>query len=449
MDSNFTIDPGIPGYIYFALAFIAALFFSLKTEKKILSFCIFLFVLAQPVWTKLFTINLSAIGIDLQPNRILLLFLAAYSLFGLLSQKKGKNSAQSPYFAYYLCGYLILVFVALLAHLSEIPAKDIILIPSQIILFLLVFTVLKKYSTEDFQINLTKAIQLLAIVVSILAIYQFFIDSSFLKLCPPRGAFSNFIRSTGSFSAEYELGFFINFAVIVFITQSRSKFLLLLSTPLLITTLLLTFHRLSWVIFFINIAIYIFISKKIKNIAAIGVMICIGVLAINLTSSDNRSDKDRFLQSFKQERLMHDTVTGRFMQYKVALNYLVTHPFGVGGYDTKEYFSLMKKNGMMVDDTTPLAIHNGFLAVGMLYGVFSLLFFILFVFTLPYHFFKKISPQVPSSYFPFFAGILLLFFNISNDFSNFNSYSIIFSAIVCGAYFDPPAVTKEKVIAFS
>ena len=70
--ANFT------SHFYVILAFVMAVLFSRRVEKKWFAILIIFWLMAQPVLNAFYVIKLSWLPFDFQPNRILFLFLIAY-----------------------------------------------------------------------------------------------------------------------------------------------------------------------------------------------------------------------------------------------------------------------------------------------------------------------------------------------------------------------------------
>lgn len=425
--------------LYVIFAAVAALFLSLKTDRKVLAFALIFWLFAQPVLNAKYIIPLPGLPFDLQPNRILFLFSLGYLFLGLLSRKQAPSGAVPP-FEKYIHIYLGLVMVALLLNHSFMNWKSVIAIPIEIVTFFTVYTVAKRYMTEKVFEAILKAIILLAAIGALVAIVQIAEDKMFLRTGDLRPAFGNKLRSTGIFQSEYDFGYFQILAVIVSFVRYRGKAIRLLIVPLLMVSLLLTFHRLDYIILFICAFSYlVFFSNRKVPLPIYAVGGVLGILLLFLSFYMFQSMGGR--SAMVEERLKQNTVSGRLLQYQLVAKSMLDHPLGLGSYDHPDYVALMSKHGMVqwfrdqFDNgyTRPLAVHNGYLAAGIQYGVLGFIIFVTWVFSMFRYFRKQITPQMPYSLVPFYAVVIYALSNISNSVSIFRAYFVVLLAILGGA----------------
>lgn len=426
--------------LYVIFAAIIALFLSLRTDRKVLAFALIFWLLAQPVLNAKYIIPLPGLPFDLQPNRILFLFSLGYLFLGLLSRKQAPSGAVPP-FEKYIHIYLGLVMVALLLNHSLMNWKSVIAIPIEIATFLTVYTVAKRYMTEKVFEAILKAIILLAVIGALVAIVQIAEDKMFLRTGDLRPAFGNKLRSTGIFQSEYDFGYFQILAVIVSFVRYRGKAIRLLIVPLLMVSLLLTFHRLDYIILFVcTVSYLIFFSNRKVPLPIYAVGGVLGILLLFLSFYMFQSMGGR--SAVVEERLTQNTVSGRFLQYQLVAKSMLDHPLGLGSYDHPDYVALMSKHGMVVwftdqnsgnSYTKPLTVHNGYLAAGIQYGVLGMLVFTALVFSMFRYFRKQVNPDLPYSLVPFYAVVIYALSNISNSVSIFRAYFVVLLAILGGA----------------
>lgn len=430
--------------VYLIFTFLLAILLSRKTDKKLLSFLISFYILAQPVLTIEYTVNLPILPFDLQPNRILLFILPIFLLTDMIS-KKNVQYQDNPFFEKCLLLCLISVGIALIWNHRSIPTKEFIIIPSQILLFVFIYFVLKKQATEKLNETIIKAIIFVAFISSIIAIIQLFFDYSFMKTHGVRGALPGVVRSTGIFFGEYDLGFIINFAFILSIVRYHKKYVYLyVILPVLFLGLFSTFHRLSWIIFILFFITYLFLFRKSKlTIASItGLIMVSGVILMLFFSNPN------ILKKVENEPIVHDrllkSISGRLSQYVLIANTIIKYPIGLGGYDNKIYSNIMEKENLHTSShKIPWVIHNGYLAFGLLYGVLGLFSFLGLIISMLVYFYKNYSVKRPDTAYPFFIVLLWALSNVSNSVSSLNTYIVIIVAIVCGSYMSILGKKKE------
>jgi hypothetical protein len=73
-----------------------------------------------------------------------------------------------------------------------------------------VYVCAKKFIKKDDFVLFQIAILAFAVLSTIVAIYQFFIDPQFFRFGGLRSAFLDYYRSTGLFASEYNQGLFLN-----------------------------------------------------------------------------------------------------------------------------------------------------------------------------------------------------------------------------------------------
>jgi len=426
--------------IYIAFAVIIAGVLSFKADKKLLTFIFAFFILAQPIFQAKYVIAIPGMPFELQANRVLLIILLPFLASGAIQRFKSTRK-NKPAFEYFLYFYFVLVLFSLIFNLvvyHRIEAKMLIVTPVEILIFILVYHVLKKEVTIPMAEGILKAIVVLSFITAIVAIYQLLGDSGFMRIIKPRIAFGSFMRSTGIFVQEYDLGYFINFAIILFLVRYRARPMILFVTlPLLIMTLFATFHRLNWIIFLVCLTSYFFVLKKIR-LALFSFILLLVLFFIALVPYFAGSDKytqlanQKEVQTFSKERLFKDTVTGRFEQYKFVIDAMSQNPMGFGGYENEAYLSLLRKHRIDTKESLALTVHNGFLAVGVEYGIMSMIAFSGMMISMFVYFKKRISPNQPATVYPFYAVFIWVLSNFSNSVSEFRAYFVLLVAIISG-----------------
>ena len=202
--------------------------------------------------------------------------------------------------------------------------------------------------------------------------------------------------------------------------------------PLLCIALITTFHRLVWIIFVVCLGSHLFLTKRIRTMFIfIFLFILVYAFSSNLLSN---IEKNEMAQSFIERRLLYDTVTERFLQYNIAFQIISNHFWGLGGYDTKEYYEIIAEHSMIRTKGNPVVIHNGFLATGVKYGKISMLIFPAMMVSMLIYFIRKIEINNTITLYPFYIVLIWMLSNLSNDLSNFNVYFVILVALVSGSF---------------
>lgn len=425
--------------LYVIFATITACFLSIGTDRKVLSFVLILWLLAQPVINAKYIIPLPGLPFELQPNRILFLFALVYLLYGLIFWAR-ESTIVNPPFEKYIYIYFVLVLFAVSLNYTFMSPKNVISVPLEIATFLTVYLLAKHYMTEMVFTAIIKAIVLLAVIGSIVAIVQISVDSMFLRTGDLRPAFGNKLRSTGIFQSEYDFGYFQILAFIVVLVRYNGKAVRFLMLPLLMLSVLLTFHRLDYIILFVCYLSYNFFYSKHK--LPVPIYVVAGVLGLILIGLSVNLYNSMDLHSVVlEERLKEDTVTGRFLQYQVVWDSILAYPLGLGSYEHPDYVKLMSEHGMLVwvkdrlgnSYPMPLVVHNGYLAAGIRYGFLGMVIFTMLIFSMQRYSKKQIDLERPSSLILVYAVLIYAMSNLSNDLSIFRAYFVVLLAILSGA----------------
>jgi O-antigen ligase len=327
--------------------------------------------------------------------------------------------------------FFILIVFSLIYNYPKIESKIIVTVPLNILIFLSVYHISKNKVTPLVIDSIINAIVILSLFCALLAIYQLLIDSNFLKICPPRIDFGSFVRSSAIFNSEYELGYILNFSIIIFLVRYKNKSVLYIALPLLIFALFSTFHRLNWIIFVICMLLYAIINKRFHLVIRYSFIFLGAGIFLFLVIPEILEQKE--LQLFIDNRLLSDSGK-RFIQYKMALEIISNNFFGLGGYNTKEYYNMAVSYDLIQKKGIPHVVHNGFLAIAVKYGVLTMLSFIFMVISMFVYFAKKISFNNLTTTFPYFIILIWLLSNLTNSITQFNSYFEILIAIICGSF---------------
>jgi len=431
---------------YVIIAFIIGLRLSSKTDNRILSFTFVFWIIASPIlWKDIFFLEISFLPINIQPNRLLLIFLILYLFFdrptGNYTHQSNRNF-QKPVFELFIYIYLITVLISFMVNYPQLQYKQqVITVPLEILLFILIYHIAKTRVSFSVLDSIIKALVIVSLSTSIIAIYQYLFEPYFFRSGGQRGAFGSLFRSTGIFHDEYELSCLLIISIIVFFVRYKGSKFLYISLPLLIIALITTFHRLSWIIFAVSFVSYFFITRKIKLVIIIPFLLLLMAVYAFSPYLIGYLEGGKSFRSFKEERLLSDTVTSRFLQYEIATKIIADNFWGIGGYDNKIYYDIMEEYSMTRSETKPgsmhsnvYVIHNGYLSTGVLYGIPSMVAFIGMILSMLVYFAKQVNIKNEMTIIPVYIIFIWLMFNISNNFSNFNFYYILLVALLSGSF---------------
>lgn len=419
-------------YIYIFFAIFISYRLATKTDNKKIAFIIIFYIMAQPPLYLLAVFHTpSFLPLDLHPLRVWLFVLGIIIANEVYTKKIKKIKSKKPVFEYFLYLYFASVTISLLLNFHRININTFLISSTSILFFIMMYIFAKRFVTLSVLDAIFKAILITIIFSSIIAIYQFVFDITFLNGGESQDAFGNTMRSNGIFSQEYILGYELSFATILILSKYKNKFLLYCGLPLIVIALITTFNRMNWVIFIVSVFLFFSISKSWKPIILTGyfsVMICCFVL---LTMPDliPNTISDYHYKAFINNRLVADTSDGRIRGYRIALNAIFTkYPMGIGSRKSIEYNMLFGDR-----EGSPVTLHNGFLDAGIHYGIISMILFACFILSL-LHYFKNGIIKNHIYKIPFFIVAIWIMANLINSNINFGTHFIILAAIICGSF---------------
>ncbi|MGC9338046.1 MAG: O-antigen ligase family protein [Candidatus Cloacimonadia bacterium] len=305
--------------------------------------------------------------------------------------------------------------------------RELVVFFSSILTPLVIYLVLKRTTDKEMVKVFIKAILIVCTLSSIIGIYQFFVDPLFIRVGAEREAFSGLLRTSGVFNAEYTQAYFLIIGTFITLFAVRSRLLKYNLVILFLVGIVLTFHRMSWVVL-ILLSILYFIEVKKKKVWQ---MITLGVFAIVFVflffPPFVPIIKTGFMESpFVRERLLADTISGRLTLDKTLLKELPKNwLIGVGSVQSDVFYNTLLDAGWSEDyalGKQGLAIHNEFLLIGFFYGIPVLFLFSSFLISCLSYFWKKSKEK---SKFFFITTLYIILFIIANLSNMFPLYSHI------------------------
>jgi hypothetical protein len=405
-------------YVSLAMCLAAGITYLNSPKHKFITFVFALWILAvQVLGTDMFTISFAkSTGFDLQFNRILLISFVLYLAWSKTKEMIRGERSHSYSFEKLLVLYYFLSLIVFLVHLNGVlTLREFVVVYSGWLTFGVFYFTLKCTVDEGMIKSILQALLLMGVFSAIIAVLQFSFDSNFMRIGIAREAFGGKIRSNGLFVAEYYQGYFLIPATIVAMVYLRSIALKTAVIAVNLVGIVLTFHRMSWIIALLIMVIYSLASRKKK---AKPVYIVAALLTVLATGYAMKSSLDT-RSSFVLERLLSDTVSGRFRFYEVAIARIQTNWLtGVGNTNTNAYYFDVLRSGQRFDSSgeNVANIHNLFLNMGYFFGLPVLLSFCLFIFSMMKHFWKK---ALDDGKFYFIAsGVVFMFIcaNLTNWF---------------------------------
>ncbi len=438
---------GIEFITYVCATFLIALFISAKADRRLLSFILVFWIFAQPVINSKFKITLGFMGFDLQPNRVLFI-ISLFYLFLTSKPKKditpGYSTYSKPRYEIYFLIYLLLIIFSYTINISDINIKTASAKLTDIIIFLTVYYTAKYHITDPVLDSVFKAIVLMSILSAFIAIAQYAYNPLFLRTGEAKEAFGSVLRAYGVFQFDGDLSLFQTLASIIILVRYRNKIQVKLFLPLIVLSVLVGFQRLGYLNLFLSLMGYLaFFGQKKRIGPAILLTIFIPLMAI-MSISYYKSTVGSS-QAIEQ-RLEQDTVSGRLEQYLIVSKEMFKYPVGIGGYENPIYFKTMSKNPAMMKRIKveggsgwgrrfePFVVHDGYLAIGMLHGVPSMLVFISILISMLWHFKNRINTIYAYSITPFYCVWIWIVGNTTQSLMDFNAYFVVLTGILTGAF---------------
>jgi hypothetical protein len=303
---------------------------------------------------------------------------------------------------------------------------------------------MKRRGDEELVELLIKGLIVTAVISSIVAVIQFTVAENFLRVGNARIAFGSKVRSNGIFYAEYTNSYFLiaaTVAVLLFV-QSKTRRKILVS--LFVLGILLSFHRMSWIITVIVFALYLIYVRKQSVVRIASMATVIGAVAFIISSSSTfrRSDLVR-------SRIEEDTMSDRFKYYTMVVdNANKVFWTGAGTLKSSLYYYGMLGVGQSVEWARGEwgGIHNLYLETLFLYGGPTALLYLILIFSAMKDFHKAIGTHGDALFFPLSFVVMYLIMNLTNSFPLGSDVGFLFGVLIgCGTILASGAPIIQEV----
>jgi len=428
-------------YIYAVLAALGSGLLTLRsrTQVRFGTFVITFWILGGSIIHEdIFNLPLTQLGGKMQIQQLIFLLLASYLLFLIFTQKHVPGKLFKPPYEKYLYVFVCLFLIVLCYHWYNgiLTIKQFRGRAESMVIVLIVYLILKKYADMEMVKALGGALIVVAIITSLVAIAQFFINPNFLRIGALRGAFAGRYRSNGVFSTEYINSYFLTIATMGVLVWVRSKIKRKILIPLFLIGIFLSFHRMSWIVTIITFIIYYVMLKKQKvwkfAIFA-GVLFFSLYVAINdLFPIMNEVENSSLYKS----RISADTMTDRFGQYRMVLERIdKIFLWGVGSTKSSIYYHGMMSIGMGKEWALGESggIHNGYLEILFFYGLPLVLIFCVMLISILKVFRRLFYESGLFFLFPLLFAVMYCLMNLTNAFSLIGYFGFIFGMIFGGS----------------
>ena len=419
---------------YFVIVFILAFYLVYKSKS---SFKFELFFLSIYLMTgninEFLTIRIPGISaFEIQPARFLFLLFSFFLMRYLLFSKNKmhlKTSWTTPWFILFLILYVFTEIFSQFTHAAHLGFGSVMLNSIHTINFLIIFYTLKLISGKETYRVIGNAIIIGALFSTFVSLIQIFVDPLFMRIGDFRTAFGDVLRANGIFTAENYNSFFLITAIAWVLVTVEKRQLKLGLVFLFTFGILLTFHRMSYLIIGLILTIYFLWIDRI----AIHKLVMLGLAGICLLLTTFLIFRSEIVNSAViQERLSEDA-GGRVGYYTMVYENIGFYPiFGYGGRDNQVYYENMLKVTKVQDRATGFSggIHSTYLSTMFYYGIPAFIFFTLFVLS-SLTYFAKLTRHHLFFAIPLIITIFYAIGSLTNSYL-FNRYIAIIFAIHLG-----------------
>ncbi len=403
-------------YGYFAIVLILGLLWVYRSDLKYkFEAFIIAFYLMTGNLNDLLTFAIPGVSaFEIQPDRFLLLMFSAFLVRRTFYSNEAvipKNAWTLPWFMIMLILYSLFKTISLFSHIDTIKLSEIIIKSLHVLNVLLIIFCLRLIYTPELIKILAKAILVGAVATGIVSLIQMGYDPMFARMGDIRIAFGDVYRVNGIFNAEYYSSYFLIIAttwVLLTFKNERAKLALVILFSL---GIFMTFHRMSWLLYFLVLGIYFLIHgqihwDKLLLAGTGGVAILLLIFIIYQREIIN--------STLVKERVTEE-VGSRFGYYNMVFENIEDKPIlGFGNYNNEVYYYNMLHITRMPDRATGKTggIHSGYLSAMFYYGIPAFVSFTLFI-LLSIFYFGKLFLKTGEVFF-FIIFFLTIIFGISN-----------------------------------
>lgn len=423
-------------YLYFLFALSLSAYWVYNSELKD-KFEVFIlsFYLMTGNLNDLLTFAIPGISFfEIQPDRFLFfmfLFFLVRRLYLSKDSFEFKNFWNIPWFMIILVLYAIFKIISLNSHTDSIEFSEIIIKSLHVVnILVIIFALRIIYSPELINI-LGKTILVGAISTCFVSFLQMGVDPMFARTGDVRIAFGSVYRANGIFNAEYFSSYYLIIASAWVLTKFKNETLKIGLVSLFFLGIFLTFHRMSWLLFVVVLAVYfLFLAKPQMDKLLLAGMSGLTILLLIFLVFQ----REIVNSTLVKERVTEE-VGSRFGYYDMVFDNIGKKPvLGYGSHNNEVYYYSMLHITRMRERATGAAggIHSGYLSALFYYGVPAFLFYTFFVLSSVVYFGRLyIKTNQPIFSITFVLALVYGIANMTNTLL-FSEYLGIYFAIFLG-----------------
>lgn len=426
--------PTIPGNeLYYAIHLILVFGLSIwiakkhDTRHKLLLFVYAFYLLGGSI-AEVLTFKVPGISFfEFQPDRIVLIFNLGYLTMLFLyrhNREVLRKKWYSPMHEWIYFSYIIFIFIALIVHFNTLEFKEVAVLLAKYTTFGTLYIVLKVTMEEQLFKGIAKIFIIAGVITSIYSILQFVYDPLFMRFGEMRAAYGSVVRANGMFNTEYVNSYTIMAALAWSLVLIKSVKIKVVLTGLFVLAILLTFHRMSWLIITVFLAVYLvwFQRARLSVLGTLGIGGAAVLLIVGILFSQE------ILNSQIVQERVNEGIDSRFGYYDMVLDNIGEKPFF--GYANKKndvyYHAMLQITKSLARATGEEgSIHNGYLSNLFYYGVPALVLFTLMIFS-SLRFFLKLARIQPLYTIAVLFIIVYAIANLTNSFLPSKHVAMVF-----------------------
>ncbi len=431
-----------PAIIYIIITLIISIYLTLTSgsSNRFVTFIIVYWILAGCVLGRDYFIIDMGIFFDLQPERVIFLIFTFYLVlrwcirWRFPIQNRSENQNRQIYLyelALYL--YFFIYILSASTHLGYVlTTREIFASLTRLLAFPIIYLILKMTADAPMIRTIYRALLILCVLTTFVGIIQFATNSDFLRYGAEFKAFAGFKRSNGIFFAEYFQAYFLLVGIIISLVIIQSTVRKIIMAAFFSAGIVLTFHRMAWIITILSVILYCLKLTNIKKWKIVVAIFLIGIITyvsnIIPTAWESLAETP-----FVQERLLSSTAIDRFAYYNIAIEKIPDHfLFGIGSLHSDIYFRSIKSAGGTIEEASGElgGIHNLYIMVAFIQGVPAALALLLFVILSLLFFYRYMNVENKYYYIPVATASLFFLANMSNSFPLDCTLSILLAIIL-------------------
>lgn len=407
-----------------------------ETNHKIITFFLTFWILGASIIRKdTFVLNFEGLGGDLQVKRIIFLILAGYLIFISLVKFRELRTRLKVSFEKYLYFFIVWYLVVLAYHTfgGTVKFKEFFVMLQGITSVLVLFLVLKRDADKEMILVFARALIMVSVVSSLVAIIQFFIAQDFMRIGSSFPAFGGRLRSNGIYWSEYIHSYTLVAATALTLVTIQSRSLKTFLIGLFLIGIILSFHRMSWVVTFVVFSLYLIIAKRqnVWKLIVIGGILVFTLVVVSTTIvpfMDEITSSDVY-----QSRISSDTMTNRLKFYNMVFERIdKIFLWGAGSRSSSLYYYGMLSTGVVGKEWAlgeVGSIHNLYLEILFFYGAPLLLLFCIMLYSMLKGYLKLFFEREREFLFFYLFTVIYCLMNLTNAFPFQGDFGFLFGIV--------------------